>query len=222
MKHYLMTLFAAGLLMASCDSAPDGDNATVTEEQNTANASGTTMTLDTSASTIAFTGWGVGKNHPGKFKLTNGTFTVKDGMVTSGSFTININSMSLDQPEEMFQTKLRGHLLSGDFFDAEHFPEGKFEITGSTPYTPAAGDTSVVAGANTTISGNLTLRGVTKNVTFPAKVDVTENGLNAVANFDIDRTQWNMHYNADKESAQDKFIAPEVNIKLNIVGRAAM
>ena len=220
MKKHLLTLFVGAALLASCSDAPKGDDAIVTDEQTAADSNGVVMTVDTSASTIGFTGWGVGKNHPGKFKLSSGSFTVKNGIVQSGSFVIGVNSLSMDQEGEMFQ-KLRGHLLSDDFFGAEKNPEAKFEITGSEPYTATATDTSVVAGANTRVSGNLTLNGITKNISFPAKVDVTENGVTAVANFDIDRTQWDMHYNDDKASAQDKFISHEVNIRLNVSGKKA-
>lgn len=216
MKKYIAIIFAGALLAVSCSDAPKGDNATVTDEKAAADSNGVVMNVDTNTSIVGFNGWGVGKNHPGKFKLNSGSFTVKNGMVTAGSFSININSLSMDQQEEMFQVNLRGHLLSPDFFDAAKSPEAKFEITGSEAFTPTAGDTSVVAGANTKISGNLTLKGVTKNVSFPAKVDVTENGSATVANFIIDRTQWDMHYNDDKESAKDKFIAHDVNITLNI------
>ena len=89
------------------------------------------MNIDTAASSIGFTGWGVGKNHPGKFKLNSGSVTVKDGKITSGSFAINVNSISMEEEGEMFQTNLRGHLLSADFFDAAVHPEAKFEITGT-------------------------------------------------------------------------------------------
>lgn len=216
MKKIILPIIVISAFFVSCDSAPQGDTATVTDEKTATDSVGVAMNVDTTASTIGFTGWGVGKNHPGKFKLNTGTLTVKEGHVMSGSFTVNMNSLSMDEPGEMFQDKLRGHLLSADFFDAAANPEAKFEITGSEAYTPTTSDSSVVAGANTKISGNLTLKGITKNVSFPAKVDVTETGVTAVANFDIDRTQWKMHYNDDKESAKDKFIAHEVNIRLNI------
>ena len=45
-----------------------------------------------------------------------------------------------------------------------------------------------------TISGNLTIKGITKNVTFPAKVSVTNNSVDALAKFNVDRTQWNVVY----------------------------
>ena len=115
----------------------------------------------------------------------------------------------------MIQTKLKGHLLSPDFFDAEKFGTAKFEISSVEPYTAAAGAASVVEGANYTISGNLTLKDSTKNVSFPAAVTVSETEVTAKANFNIDRTQWGMSYGNDK-SLKDKFISPEVNISLNI------
>jgi hypothetical protein len=60
----------------------------------------------------------------------------------------------MDEEGEMIQGNLRTHLLSADFFDAATNPEAKFEITGTEPFTATATDTSVVAGANTKISGN--------------------------------------------------------------------
>jgi polyisoprenoid-binding protein YceI len=217
-KHFLSMIAIAAVFMASCDTAPNGDNATVTDEKTLTDTVAVGIPIDTASSVVAFTGWGVGKNHPGSFKISEGIFATTQGNLTGGSFTININSMKLDQPEEMFQTKLRGHLLSADFFDAEKNPESKFVITSTEPYTPTGTDTSVVAGANVKISGNLTLKGITKNITFPAKVDVTESSVKAVANFNIDRTQWDMHYNDDQASAQDKFISHDVNIRLDVSG----
>ncbi len=222
MKKYIVTGIAVLLLAASCSEAPKGDDAVVTDEKTAADSNGVTMTLDPANSSLGFTGWGVGKNHPGTFKLKNGTFTVKDGMVNSGSFIVDVSSLLMDEQGEMFATKLQPHLLSADFFDATKFPEAKFEITGCEAFTPTSGDTSVVAGANMKISGNLTMKGITKNISFPAKVDVTEAGTSAVANFDIDRTQWDMHYNDSEESAKDKFIAHEVNIRLNITSKKAV
>jgi polyisoprenoid-binding protein YceI len=115
----------------------------------------------------------------------------------------------------MFQTKLRPHLLSGDFFDAEKFGTAKFEITKVEPYERKDEDKSIVEGANFSVSGNLTLKDVTKNITFPARVDLDANRLEAKGNFNIDRTQWQMNYGNDK-TLGDKFISETVNIELNL------
>jgi polyisoprenoid-binding protein YceI len=72
-----------------------------------------------------------------------------------------------------------------------------------------------VEGANFTVSGNLTLKDQTKNVSFPAKIDLDDNTLKAKANFDIDRRQWQMNYGNDK-TLGDKFISETVNIELDL------
>lgn len=210
-----LAALATVLFLSSCSNSPKGDEAVVTDEQKVDSTAGKELAINTEVSKVAFTGNGVGKNHPGVFTINEGKLIVSDGKLTGGSFDINIISMSIDQSEEVFQTKLKGHLLSADFFDAEKYPSSKFEITNVAPYTATAGDSSIVAGANYMVSGNLTLKDSTKNVSFPAKIDMENNILSAQANFDIDRTQWGMSYGNDK-SLKDKFISPTVNISLNI------
>ena len=56
--------------------------------------------------------------------------------------------------------KLTGHLKSGDFFDVEKFPQSTFDIT----------ELKKNSDSDYTVSGNFTLHGVTKNITFPATV----------------------------------------------------
>ncbi|MDZ4751839.1 MAG: YceI family protein [Flavobacteriales bacterium] len=202
-------------LLVSCDTAPKGDSAAVTDAAAAAAAVGMTLNVDTASSSVTFTGNGVGKNHPGHFKVSNGSLALKGTEITGGTFTIDINSMAMHESGDHITGKLRPHMLSADFFDATVFPTATFEITGVQPYTPAAGDSSVVAGANMRISGNLKLKDSVKNVSFPAKVSVADGSVSAVANFDIDRTLWGMSYGNDA-SLGDKFISPTVNLALNI------
>lgn len=208
------TLFIA-TVFTSCDTAPKGDNAIIQDQQQTTDASGTQFSVDTSDSRVAFTGNGVGKNHKGKFRLSEGTVAIANDQITGGSFMINVRTMDLDEKGGMFDEKLRPHLMSGDFLDAEKFSSAKFEITEVKPYEANSKDTSVVDGANFMVSGNLTLKDVTKNISFPAKVDLDGNTLKAKADFDIDRTQWQMNYGNDK-TLGDKFISEKVNIELDL------
>lgn len=131
---------------------------------------------------------------------------------------MDIASLDLEQEGEMIDNKLKPHLLSGDFFDAEAFGTSRFEITGIEPYKPREGEKSLVEGANFMISGNLQIRDVTKNITFPARIDLDGNTLEAKANFDIDRRQWQMNYGNDK-TLGDKFISETVNIELSLEAR---
>jgi polyisoprenoid-binding protein YceI len=218
MKNLIKLFSTAGLfliLLPACSDAPKGDNATITEKQNASEAKGQMFAVDTNDSRIKFTGHGVGKNHPGVFRLDEGTVAVAGEKITGGSFTIDINSIELEQKGGMFDEKLRPHLMSGDFFDAEKFRTAKFEITKVEPYERKDSDTSIVEGANFNVSGNFTLKDVTKNITFPARIDLDGNTLKAKGNFDIDRRQWNMNYGNDK-TLGDKFISEKVNIELDI------
>jgi len=214
-KTFLSAAFIAVTAFTSCSDAPKGDTAAITDKQETAAVTGQTFTVDTTESSVYFNGHGVGKNHPGTFKLTGGNVAIADDKISGGEFTINIASMEMEEKGDMFENKLRPHLLSGDFFDAAKFGTAKFEITGVEPYNAAGSDTSIIAGANFNVSGNLTIKDVTKNITFPAKIDLDGNTLKAKANFNIDRRQWNMNYGNDK-SLGDKFISETVNLKLDL------
>lgn len=215
-KNFL-GLVAISTLMFSvaCDSAPKADQAQVAEQQVAQAAVGAELKIDTVTTAVVFKGNGVGKYHKGAFKVTDGIVSMQDGKLTGGKFNININSMKMEEEGDMITNMLRPHLLSPDFFDVTKYPASKFEITKVEPYTATVTDSSVVAGANYLVSGNLTLKDVTKNVTFPAKIEVIDNALTAVANFDIDRTWWGMAYGNDK-SLKDKFISPTVNIELAV------
>jgi len=216
-KHVrsLLIIIAACGVFVACNEAPEGDNATISEKQQASQAKGQVFMADTAASRIRFTGHGVGKNHPGVFRLASGTVAIAGEQLTGGSFVIDIKSMELEEKGGMFDEKLRPHLMSGDFFDADKFGTAKFEITKVEPYQPNSNDTSIVEGANFLISGNLTLKDVTKNIKFPARVELDENTLKANGNFDIDRNQWNMNYGNDK-TLGNKFISEKVNIELDL------
>ncbi|MDO8368010.1 MAG: YceI family protein [Saprospiraceae bacterium] len=210
--------FLALLVFQACSDTPKGDQATITDKEKAAQAIGQNFVVDTSTSRIRFIGNGVGKNHPGKFHLASGNVALSGNQITGGQFMIDVRSLDLEQKGAAMQGKLRPHLMSGDFFDAEKFGTAKFEITQVTPYQPNGKDTSIVRGANFNISGNLTLKDVTRNVTFPAKIDLDGNMLKAKSDFNINRTQWQMNYGNDKTWG-DKFISETVNIELDLEAR---
>lgn len=210
MKKTILS-FAIIAMLASCQSGPEGETAQTTETKEAAASTGASYTIDNATSVVTFVGTKPVGTHTGDFKVTEGNLTLDNGNITSGTFTIDINSMVSKDADTNGSYKLIGHLLSPDFFDAAKFGTAKFEITGCEAVT---GD----ANATHKISGNLTLKDSTKNVSFPAKVTVNENALTATADFNIDRTQWGLFYGNDK-SLGDKFIYPEVKIMLNIAAK---
>lgn len=217
MRKMLAFTTAIAILAVACTNAPDADNATIGEAQAAGSATGTTFNLD-SGSTIEWIGTKVGGQHNGTFNITNGSFTVDNGNITSGTINIDMTSTSVLDLTGDDKIKLEGHLKSADFFMVDSFPTATFEITGSSAFDNTTA-TSKLAGATHIIDGNLTLRGQTKSVSFPAIVKVEGNTLTAQADFNIDRSNWGLNYKGPNNPA-DWFIAKEVNLKLNLKASA--
>ncbi len=221
MKNLLLFPIVAGtLFIASCQDAPEADNAEVTEAQEVETTAGNTYAADVSQSKVEWIGTKPVGQHHGTFKLQNGTLIVSENALKGGTFTVDIKSVTPDDQDAEGNAKLQGHLMSADFFDAEKHPTGTFEITNVTEGVQNT-DGLVMKDATHTITGNLTLKGVTKSITFPAKVQVAESNITADANFNIDRTQWEIVYGNDK-SLGDKFIRPEVNLQVHLVANKQM
>lgn len=80
----LCLALGTGLFFTACNKAPKGDEAKIAEKQEASEITGTTFMVDTADSHIRFTGHGVGKNHPGKFKLSSGEVAVAGNQITGG------------------------------------------------------------------------------------------------------------------------------------------
>jgi len=217
MKRTLLTIAAGSLIFAACQNAPKADKAEATEAQQVQQGTGNIYKADLAQSHVEFIGTKPTGKHHGTFRLAEGQLNVNGGDVSGGKFIIDIRSLKVDDQDSTGNAKLGGHLMSPDFFDAAKDSTATFEITGVKAGTDTAGNKEIVMkDATHTVTGNLTLKGVTKSISFPARLAVTDANVIADANFNIDRTQWNLSYGNDK-SLGDHFIHPEVNIQLHIV-----
>lgn len=218
MKPTLLLLALSAAFFASCQSDPKADNAQTGEAQQvTAPASGTTYKADLAQSRVEWTGTKPIGQHHGSMMLKDGNLIVDNNNITGGSFTIDMTTLKVLDKDTTGIAKLGGHLSSGDFFDVAQYPAASFQLANVKAGTDSAGGKELVMkDATHTVTGNLTLKGVTKSVTFPAKIAVNENVVTADANFNIDRTQWGLVYGND-QSLGDKFIRPIVNIQLHLV-----
>jgi polyisoprenoid-binding protein YceI len=210
----LMLLFVVGFACNSADKGEKIEATDATEEVAEATAAATDYDVNTATSMISWKGYktfDIGDEHTGMLKLTDGTLSVEDGNIVAGSFTIDMNSIeNEDLKGTEGEAKLVGHLKSDDFFAVEEFPEAKFEITSVE---------AVSGNANAThnITGNLTMRDQTKQISFPANVSVSGDQLTAtVSEFTIDRTQWNVMYGNEGivDLAKDKVISNDLTLKI--------
>jgi len=149
------------------------------------------VTLSPENTKIQFTGTHSAPKPPdprvGGFAKFTGEAKVDAAAKTLQSVNVVIDTASLFTPIE----KLTNHLQSEDFFHVREYPSAKFEST-----EIAAGKGSVV-----TIKGNLTLHGQTKEVSFPATVGVTDEGLTLKSDFDISRAEFGI---GKPEGIEDK------------------
>ena len=210
MKTKLLSVLMTGsIAFFSCTNAPDSDEAKTTEAKKVDNdKTGETWKLNISDSKIEWVGTKVTGYHVGAVPLKSGEIHVKDDEVTGGKFILDIANMQVVGPkgsDTASNKKLLGHLKSADFFDVEKNPEGTFELTDVRPYKgDAIKDTTdprqeeinkyKVTNPTHTVSGNLTLKGVTKNIEFPARITVSGNTAEAIAKFNIDRKDWDIVY----------------------------
>jgi len=214
----IFLLFAAGsLAFAACQSAPNADKAEATDAKTVTTVTGNTYKADLAQSRLEWVGTKpVGKHH-GTIALKEGSLMVDNNMLTGGKFIADMTTLKADDQDSTGNAKLGGHLMSPDFFDTAKFPTADFEVTSVKAGVDTAGGNKILmTDATHTITGNLTLKGVTKSISFPAKVVITDPTVTADANFNIDRTQWGLVYGNDK-GLGDKFIHPEVNLTLHIV-----
>ena len=210
MEKVLLSLAAGALIMSSCVSNPEGKKAETTDGVESADlsATGNALAVDTTASTVVWTGRKVSGQHHGTVKVKSGTLTVDEGKLIGGSFVIDLNTINNQDLEGEYKGKLEGHLKSEDFFDVANHPEATFEITSVKEGT----ETGVVV-----VSGNLTIRGVTKNITFDAHVEeASENAVKATADFNIAREDWGVNY----AGQADDLISKEINLKVTLVAGA--
>lgn len=221
MKKLFLSVALAGLFLSACQSNKT-DNAGTSAEQQAAANEGTEFGIDTTSIIhwqLAHKG-GL-KPRYGTLKVDSGSLFVKDGAVNAGSFVIQLNSLMVDpastgndKEEGHKSTDLAGHLLSPDFFDAAKFPSVKFVITSVTAFD-AAKDKSLLEGANQMVSGNLTIKDSTVNVTFPAKITLTEKDADIKAKFTVDRASWGLRYGAEGDP-KDWAIQKDIELNLDV------
>ena len=164
-------------------------------------AGGVTQKVVKEKSSIRFVGAKVTRDHTGEFKNFDGSVTYVGGKPTDVSFDIDLNSMVTDTE------KLTAHLKTADFFDVAKYPKATFASTSLTE-APAGSP----AGTTHILKGNLTMHGVTKEVTVPVVAQTTADGLRATSEFTINRHDWGISY----RGMADDLIKDNVLMKLDL------
>jgi polyisoprenoid-binding protein YceI len=162
-----------------------------------ADAEGTYFVFGPENGVIEFIGSKVTGSHDGGFKNFHGEFKVVNGRLADSGNKVVIDTTSIWSDNN----RLTAHLKTPDFFDVEQYPTATFTTT-SVKH----------AGANSTVTGNLTMHGITKTISFPASVEIKANEVHITSEFSLNRFDFEMKF----PGRADDLIRNEVVLKLNI------
>jgi polyisoprenoid-binding protein YceI len=178
---------------------------------------GTKYTTNRTMSEIFWEGKSPGGAHVGSIKVAEGELYFDQGF-TGGKFTIDmttINVMDLNGEEKQsLESHLKGTGKDGvaDFFNVTKYPTATFEIV-------EISGASAEHNSNSTVTGNLTMLGVSKLISFAANISVSPAEITITTNpFSINRTDWGIKYGSKSffQDLKDKFIEDNINLRISL------
>lgn len=209
---YLNPIFVAVIiLVVSCNTnennSENAGDSTVIGVVASASPKSEIWVVDTKASEIVWKGTKPTGEHLGTIKIKEGSLSSEKNKITSGHFIIDMTSIkeTTNSEKPNMQKKLVDDLKSDNFFNVHSYPVSTFAIT------ELKGDT---------VFGNLTIKNITHGVKFPANIKIEGNNLNALAGFEIDRTDWDINYHSGKklkDKLADNIIGDNIIYKVTLI-----
>ena len=216
MKLLAILVIGLSIFVAACeDPAANKAKATVNEPSVTNKPAdsaqapatsapapkGEALLIDPENSKVEFTGSKVTGKHDGGFKQFSGAIDLVNNKVDESSVYVDIDATSVFTDAD----KLTEHLKSGDFFEVEKFPRASFRST------KIEADTTKGAGKYL-VTGDLTLHGVTKSISFPAEIKIGADDVSVSSEFAINRKDFGIVY----AGKADDLIRDDVVIRLDL------
>ncbi len=160
--------------------------------------------VNAETSKVTWKAYKVTGSHTGTVNLNSGALIFDGDKLSGGEFEVDMPSLVSTDLEGEYKGKLEGHLKSDDFFGVEQHPTSSLVFTKVTPN-----------GKNSyEVTGDLTIKGVTKAVTF----DLSVYGSKATATMKVDRAQYNVKYGSGSffENLGDKTIYDEFDLVVDL------
>lgn len=223
MKQFFVNVTLATALIFSVVSCK-GDKTNETEAEKAkmeaeASAQAMKFKVDTEASTIAWEGSKPTGKHNGTVKVSNGVVNVNGGSLESGTFIIDMTSITVEDLEGKSKESLEAHLKGtaegkeNDFFNVNEFPNAAFTVTGVTE-----------KDGKTYLQGNLDMKGQKNNIEFPVMTSINGDTMTLTSEpFNIDRTKWGVNFKSKTvfDSLGDQFVSDDMTLTLNLTAKKA-
>jgi polyisoprenoid-binding protein YceI len=218
MKKTIVNIALVAFVTLGSVSCKEGAKESETSEAKktlTASAKATLYNVKKVNSTILWAGSKPLGTHKGTISIQEGTFHLKGRTIESGTFVIDMNSITVtDLDENNGKGSLESHLKGtvegkeGDFFNVTKHPTATFVVT----------EVNDIDG-KTMMSGNLTMLDITQNVSFPVMINIQDNRVQVKSEaFAIDRTKWGINYGSKSifDNLGDKFIDDDMKITIDV------
>jgi polyisoprenoid-binding protein YceI len=139
---------------------------------------------------ITFIGRKLVGSHDFVFKTWSGHAQLKDNKIDGGNLVFQIETASVvadPNARSKWTPKLEKHIKDPDFFDVAQFPTANFASTSISADAKGAANTY-------TISGKLTIKGIAKDITFPAVITLENGKASASATVTLNRQDFGISY----------------------------
>ncbi len=191
------------------------------KEKNKSNASASPLSLhvgdekyimiDTKESVVTWKGWNVfnPNSQRGYVYISKGELMIENDQLIGGTVEVDMNT--IEDRNHMSDNNLVNHLKDPDFFEVKKFPFSTIAITKVTS----------INDENKNVTGNLTIKGITHPVTFPAQLEVGDGIVKANGKLVIDRTLWDIRYKSGKFYANlaDQAMSDSIEFHIKIVAK---
>lgn len=161
--------------------------------------------VKTESSTVTWKGYKFAGSHNGSIALKSGALEFDGDKLSGGEFVVDMTTISVEDLEAgNGKEKLEGHLNADDFFGTADHATSKLVFT----------DVKSSGKNSYEVTGDLTIKGITKPVTF----DVSVYGSKATATLKIDRTNYDIHYGSTNftDTLKDKAIYDEFDLVVDL------
>jgi polyisoprenoid-binding protein YceI len=173
--------------------------------------------LQPQLSTLGWDGKAVTHGHNGTVQFSGGELLVRGNQLVGGTVTVDMKTIkATDIKDADSNTKFMGHITSDDFFGVSSNPTATFKITKVAYIKGAAADAN-----NANITGDLTIKGKTNSITFPAKVGVKNGVAAASGTATVDRTKYDIKYGSKSffDGIGDKAINDDFALSFNVIAK---
>jgi polyisoprenoid-binding protein YceI len=163
-------------------------------------------------SKVVWLGKKIGGEHTGTVAIKGGSLKFDKKNFVGGDFEVDMTSITVtDIKDAEYNAKLVGHLKNDDFFSVEKNPSANLKIK----------SVKKVKGSTYDVVGDLTIKGITNEVTFKVDIKDSAKEIKAKAKLVFDRTKFKVEYNSGKifPSIGDKLIYDDVELNVELMAK---